>query len=357
MANGYIHFEGNGRNTTSRAMFLLPLIRLLFLAALPTQAAGEGGNTVRPSARALVGDGGCETKNGTLICKDIDFQKDSVVKRNTGGLYFIELESYRRIQAVPRPPGCEGFVLFPRLMGADPSKGLLTLERFGTPMGCKVTAYVREKQSCCGRMCDTLPVNGEIGLCQQLSCIAAVLHLANVTDLDMEPKNVLFGTRPMTKGGPPQAQVALYDFDLTAIITTDPHDSTKEKLWTTQAVMFKKGLETIGGVISRLVRVASVGYLQCAGPPLANRTFHQHVACPFKAMLKKMLPQPGVLSYHDLASLDSLEKKGVIARTATCGMNLPYDPAYDTHKLASILCTHQTEENYAEALKKTNTPC
>ena len=62
-------------------MFLLPLTRLLFLLALPTQAAGEGGNTVRPSARALVGDGGCETKNGTLICKDIEFQKDSVVKR------------------------------------------------------------------------------------------------------------------------------------------------------------------------------------------------------------------------------------------------------------------------------------
>jgi len=310
MANGYIHFEGNGRNTTSRAMFLLPLIRLLFLAALPTQAAGEGGNTVRPSARALVGDGGCETKNGTLICKDIDFQKDSVVKRNTGGLYFIELESYRRIQAVPRPPGCEGFVLFPRLMGADPSKGLLTLERFGTPMGCK--PFV----SCCGRICDTLTVHGETGLCQQLS-IAAVLHLANVTHLDIEPKNMLFGTRPLAKGGPPQTQVALFDFDLAAIITPDPHNSTTEKVWTTSLSKFNgetRNPKTIGRVIANLMRVASVVYLQCAGPPHANQTFTQLTACPYKAMLRGMLPQPGVLSHDDWDSLELLSSPRFLSR-------------------------------------------
>jgi len=228
--------------------------------------------------------------------------------------YNIEVESYRRIQAVPRPPGCEGFVLFSAFMGFSPhnTSDSLILERFGTPMECRLKF---EEVSCCESMCEA--VHGEVGLCQQLSCIAAVLHLANVTHLDIEPKNMLFGTRPLAKGGPPQTQVALFDFDLAAIITPDPHNSTTEKVWTTSLSKFNgetRNPKTIGRVIANLMRVASVVYLQCAGPPHANQTFTQLTACPYKAMLRGMLPQPGVLSHDDWDSLELLSSPRFLSR-------------------------------------------
>ena len=131
----------------------------------------------------------------------------------------MEVASYQRIQAVRRPASCEGFVLFPRMAASDRVKRTVTLERFGAPLECRNGGT---NMSCCGRMCDALPLHGDFGLCQQLSCIAAVLHLANVTHLDMEPKNILFDdTRPVTEGGPPQGQVALFDFDIAVSLAAE----------------------------------------------------------------------------------------------------------------------------------------
>ena len=55
-------------------------------------------------------------------------------------------------------------------------------------------------------------MHGPTGLCQQLSCMAAVLHIANVTHLDMNLKNMLLGKAE--SGLINHSQVALYDFDM-----------------------------------------------------------------------------------------------------------------------------------------------
>ena len=53
---------------------------------------------------------------------------------------------------------------------------------------------------------------GPTGFCKQVACIAATMHLANVTNMDYLPKNILYGG-----GGKDLREVALFDFDLATI--------------------------------------------------------------------------------------------------------------------------------------------
>ena len=108
-----------------------------------------------------------------------------------------------------------------------------------------------------------------------------------------------------------------------------------------------------------------MGYLQCASslsqhghklgtlPPNATdaaRSFPPHVACPFAEVLRRMLPQPGVLSRHDLASLEALEKQGPIRRTMTCNKN-GHQP-WDEKGLASVICRHASKIKSVEEAKR-----
>ena len=136
-------------------------------------------------------DGSCRYNRSTqsLDCKDISFgqNKSVIVKRHRRTehktLFEVEVAAYARIAAVSRPKGCEGFVLFPRMLSSDRTSKTITIQRFGQPIGC-----LYGNMSCCKSMCSKLPIHGPTGLCQQLACIGTVMRLANVTHLDMHPK-------------------------------------------------------------------------------------------------------------------------------------------------------------------------
>ena len=147
----------------------LPLLLLLLLLLT---------GPLLTSLVCAVGNGRCAQNitTGLVECKDISYgsSKTNITKSHWTGhgtLFSQEVASYNRIQAVPRPKGCENFLLFPRMLASDKEAKTLTMERFGKPIECA---------GCCESMCETLPLRGETGLCQQLACIAAVLHLANV---------------------------------------------------------------------------------------------------------------------------------------------------------------------------------
>ena len=300
---------------------------------------------------SAVGDGGCALKKGEVKCSDIRFASKEIKKTQSHFMkgrtsFDVEVSAYRRIQAVTRPAACESFVLFPRLLSNNDKAKTLTLQRFGKPIDCPFNP----RGACCSHMCKSLPIIGEAGLCQQLACIAAVLHLANVTHLDMHPKNMLFGfARPLMEGGPPRAQVALYDFDLAAIPSLNhklraqggvlvsqwtggyngkflvTHGVTDEEL----KLESNPNPKAIGDVLARLVRISSVGFLQCAGPPSVGSeaggnkstsppSFPAMIDCPFESLLKRMLP-PRVLDRGSLFSLRAQTRRGPIAREARCG--------------------------------------
>jgi len=167
-------------------------------------------------------------------------------------------------------------------------------------------------------MCQGLPFLGPVGLCQQLACIAAVQRLANVTHLDMLPKNTLFGARSLGRGEAPRAQVALFDFDISAIGSPDGAiEMTRARegglTFPEFEPILKKRLsyfETIGGMADGLLKSTIVGYTECAR---TNRSFPPvRIKCPFESLLRSMLPQPGVLNERDFASL-----KAITARSPT----------------------------------------
>ena len=150
----------------------------------------------------------------------------------------------------------------------------------------------------------------------------------------MHPKNILFGT----SGG--ISQVALFDFDL-AYFSNPDYALGETQMTKGFENQFNQALETIGGVVARLVRCASVGYFECAssttGAAEINRSssFPMHIACPFESMLRRMLPQPGVLTRRDLGSLQSLSSRR-IKRTMTCAKNGKIK--FETEGLAEVAC-------------------
>jgi len=168
------------------------------------------------AAKSGHANGGCFFNQAThrLGCRDIDFGSNaSIITKRHGSneehitRFEVEVAAYERLQAVRRPVGCEGFVLFPQMLSEGDNQSI-TMQRFGSPIGC-----MRDEE-CCEDMCSSLPVHGPTGLCQQLACIGAVMRLAKVTHLDMQPKNTLYGMEPLTEGGPSVSQVALFDFDV-----------------------------------------------------------------------------------------------------------------------------------------------
>jgi len=297
---------------------------MLILAPMPIIAIGNGVGKISYS-----GD-----QNSSVV-------KDH--KNEHGSLFDFEVESYKRLQTVVRPQGCENMMLFPQMYSHDPKKKTVTLQRFGKTIECKCEKNAACcEPTCCETMCDLLPVHGELGLCQQLSCIAAVLHLANITHLDTNPKNMLFGSieddaNGRSGNGLRHGEVVLYDFDVVAIPSHATAGGAREdfefQVPRNLHKQFNLDLATIGGVLSRLLRCATVGYLPCAGPPKEKvnndtvwTTTPSNVNCPFEATLRKMLPRPGVLTAADLLSLKTLSEQGPIKRTPGCYGNgdLPY---------------------------------
>jgi hypothetical protein len=64
---------------------------------------------------------------------------------------------------------------------------------------------------------------GPTGFCKQVACIAATMHLANVSNLDYLPKNILYG-----RGKEDRREVALFDFDLATIDGWPPLNMSRQ---------------------------------------------------------------------------------------------------------------------------------
>lgn len=171
-------------------------------------------------------------------------------------------------------------------------------------------------------MCETLPVGGPTGLCQQLACMAAVLRTVGVTHLDMNSKNMLIGTKKASGGAINHSQVVLYDFDMADM--GEAFKKCPDTFLCSENVgkgrgsrENGRGLDTIGGVLMRLVHMAGAGYAQCADAGSIPPYFE----CPFDSLIRDMLP-PRFLNERDNLSL-LLSNSKRIQIVSDCTRNQP----------------------------------
>lgn len=153
---------------------------------------------------------------------------------------------------------------------------------------------------CCSGMCQ-LPLHGPFGFCRQVACIAATLHVANVTNVDTLPQNVLFQEpRDAHRHG----QIALFDFDIAQVDGRPAFDELGDD--------HLRKARLLSGVLIVLTSAASIGYEKCSVESKAATAAHErkagindtHLYCPFEKELRVMLPQ-GMLTEENFAIIRS----------------------------------------------------
>jgi len=255
------------------------------------------------------------------------------------------------------------------------------------PSPARLRAQCGELDICCKNMCRALPLLGPHGLCRQVACIAATLHAANVTDIDILPQNILFWDGDTSSaaaaagrdGGGGFAQVALFDFDV-AQVDGKPAFGGLGATHPRRATL-------VSGVLGVLAAAASVGYEKCsttadaapAPPPRRARPRDREVAgrgaesggrsneewkamspsppngrsgavsgmnethlhCPFARDLRELLP-PGALVEEDFVAIRAQE---YVRREAHfCGALKPSGVSFYAAMLASMGLPHKGEE-------------